>query len=416
MTSIFSTLIKTAGRFADAIQYRVADLVPESLIFAVERQSRRRFRDLSILEPLRILLASYNQETNLSLFGGLAAKWDISRLLTNVLRLEAEEERAPHILQHHIEAPIFITGLPRSGTTFLHSLLAKDETNRVPILWQTIYPYPLEQDKRSDGRIARVQNQLRMFELLSPGVGSLHPLAACAPQECTEITAHVFQSLRFDTTHSVPSYQQWLIKTGHTDAFRFHRRFLQHLQHQGGQGQWILKCPDHVFTLDAITQIYPDARFVFVHRDPLSVLPSVAKLTEILRAPFTRALDRYQIGRQVSERWLEGASLISDHSTTTDKIFHVHFRSLTSEPVKTIASLYDHFGLRFSTFAQQRIEAFVRNTPRGGYGVNRYSLREFGLDADVLYEGFWPYMRTFGIEREVKSHLDASAPLALATT
>ena len=379
----------------------------EALVAEAEKQAGRKFRDRSFFKPLQILLRSYNEEANLSLFGKLAIKWDIARLLANSLRLEAEEDRTPGILHEEIVAPIFITGLPRSGTTFLHSLLAQDPANRVPLSWQTVYPYPLAQDLRRDRRAARVERQFRMFKRLSPGVASLHPLTADTPQECTEITAHVFQSLRFDTTHFVPFYQQWLIEAGHLEAFRFHKQFLQHLQHRLDEGQWVLKSPDHVFTLEEIKQVYPDARFVFVHRDPLRVLPSVAKLTELLRAPFTRKLDRHQIGRQVSERWIEGAALIAANSGTGGKIFHVHYRSLVAQPVETVIALYSHFGLPFNTAARQSIEKFVRNVPRGGYGVNRYGFEEWGLDAAVLRERFRPYMAAFGIESECKNRADA---------
>lgn len=401
--------MKAADVAADTIGFRPRPLQAESLVADAERRAERKFKDLSFFGPLQILLKSYNEEADLSLFGSLAVKWDVSRFLSNLLKFEEEEERTPEILQEEITQPIFITGLPRSGTTFLHTLLAQDPANRVPLSWQTIYPYPQAKDLRRDRRAARVNRQFRMFEKLSPGVGSLHPLAATTPQECTEITAHVFRSLRFDTTHYVPSYQRWLIGEGHLEAFRFHKRFLQHLQHQMGSGQWVLKCPDHVFTLEAIKQVYPDARFVFVHRDPLSVLPSVAKLTELLRAPFTRKLDRFQIGQQVSERWIEGAGLIASDIESGDRIFHVHYRSLIANPLGTVAELYKHFDLPFSSSASTPIEDFIGKTPRGGYGINRYDFKEAGLDAARLQEQFQPYMLAFGIESEWKSLTDGTA-------
>ena len=157
-----------------------------------------------------------------------------------------------------------------------------------------------------DARPARVARQLRAFERLAPEFRALHPLDATSPQECSEITAHVFRSLRFDTTYRIPSYRHWLDQAGHLPAYRFHRRFLQHLQHQAPGGRWVVKCPDHLFALDAIRAVYPDARLVFVHRDPVKVLLSVAKLTEVVRRPFTRRLDPHEIGRQESARWLDG--------------------------------------------------------------------------------------------------------------
>ena len=144
---------------------------------------------------------------------------------------------------------------------------------------------------------------------LAPELSQVHPITAYSAQECTEITAHIFQSLRLDTTHRVPSYRRWLDRTGHRAAYRFHKRFLQHLQRQKGPGRWILKCPDHLFALEAIGEVYPDARFVFLHRDPTMVLASVARLTEVLRRPFTRQLDRHDLGRQVMQRVHVGAVL-----------------------------------------------------------------------------------------------------------
>ena len=148
---------------------------------------------------------------------------------------------------------------------------------------------------------------MRAFERLAPEFRGLHPLDATSPQECSEITAHVFRSLRFDTTYRIPTYRHWLDQASHVPAYRFHRRFLQHLQHQAPGGRWVVKCPEHLFALDAIRAVYPDARLVFVHRDPVKVLLSVAKLTEVLRRPFTRRLDRREIGR-AGKRPLAGAA------------------------------------------------------------------------------------------------------------
>src|SRR5262249_31974901 len=162
---------------------------------------------------------------------------------SNLLRLRDEERRTPEILDQPIARPIFVSGLPRSGTTFLHSLLAEDPANLVPRVWQLIYPYPMKNSVAGrDRRRQRAARQLQLFGLLAPDFRRMHPIGAHSPQECSEITAHVFASLRFDTTYHVPSYRRWLDETGHLDAYRFHKRFLQHLQHQAAVGErWVLK-------------------------------------------------------------------------------------------------------------------------------------------------------------------------------
>ncbi len=355
-------------------------------------------------EALEMLLRCCREEADLSLFGRFAIRWDGVRFLSNLLRLRAEELAAPEILDLPIEKAIFVTGLPRSGTTFLHSLLAEDPANMAPRVWQLIHPYPTTKTG-ADRRPRHVARQLRLFSLLAPEFRRLHPIVATSPQECSEITAHVFASLRFDTTYRIPSYRRWLDENGHLDAYRFHRRFLQHLQHQSGRtGRWVLKCPDHVFALAAIREVYPDARLVFVHRDPLAVLLSVARLTGVLRRPFTRHIDKIEIGRGDSDRWLAAAGLMisaADRQPFAAPICHVHYADLARDPLGTVAGIYRHFGIELAPPAAESIRRLVAAKPNGGYGARRYRFAEHGLDAARERERYKNYMAYFGIRPEV---------------
>jgi Sulfotransferase family len=356
-------------------------------------------------EALQMLLRSCREEADLSLFGRFAIRWDSLRFLSNLLRLRAEELRAPEILDLPIERPMLITGLPRSGTTFLHGLLAEDPANLVPRVWQLIHPYPTMR-AGPDRRLQRVARQLRLFALLAPEFRRLHPIAANSPQECSEITAHVFASLRYDTTYRIPSYRRWLDSSGHCDAYRFHKRFLQHLQHQAGRtGRWVLKCPDHVFALAAIREVYPDARLVFVHRDPLAVLLSVARLTGVLRRPFTRHIDKIEIGRQDSDRWLTATELMiaaAERQPFAEPIFHVHYADLARDPLGVVTAIYRHFGIALAPSAADAIRRLVSLRPNGGYGARRYQFAEHGLDAARERERYARYTEHFGIHREVE--------------
>ncbi len=352
------------------------------------------------------LLAAYQGEAGLAPFGELAARWDIDRFLGNVERLGQEEARSPEILAEPIDAPMIVTGMPRSGTSFLHALLAEDPDNQAVRCWQTIYPYPDASARvgASDKRARRVDWQLRSFGLIAPGLSNIHPLDANSPQECTEITAHVFQSLRFDTTHDIPSYRAWLDSRGHRAAYRFHRRFLQHLQRQHGRKRWVLKSPDHVFALNALHQVYPDARMVFVHRDPCRILPSVANLTDVLRAPFARRTDPLKIGRQVLDDWTHGAeNMVAEGGNWTyssPEPFHVHYQQLVARPLETVQRLYRHFGHRLSEAAAERISRLANARPNGGYGKNVYCDASYGLDPDEIRERFRFYVEFFDIAQE----------------
>jgi hypothetical protein len=344
----------------------------------------------------------------------MAVKWDVIRFLSNLLRLAAEEEARPAITARPVEAPIFITGLPRSGTTFLHGLLTEDPANLAPHFWQTVFPYPPA--GKPDQRVQLVDRQLRTFARLAPDFPVVHPVNAITPQECSEITAHVFRSLRFDTTHAVPSYRAWLDAEGHEEAYRFHKRFLQHLQHQMGPGQWMLKCPDHIFAMPAIRAVYPDARFVFVHRDPTKVLASVTRLTEILRRPFTRRLDRRQLGRQESDRWADGAArLIRESGADAGAIFHVLHTELVGDPLSTVAALYRHFGMNLSAKAVAHITraVAVAATAQSERG-HTYRMEDYGLDPEDERRRFADYIAHFGIRAEMRPNRTTHAPAIAA--
>jgi hypothetical protein len=380
------------------------------------------FGDTRFEEPLRRLIAACGEEAELSLFGGAAIRWDTVRFLENLLRFRDEENRAPEILAEPIAAPLVIAGLPRSGTTFLHGLLTEDTANIVPRVWQLIHPYP-DRGRRgaADRRQQRVARQLKMFQMLAPRFRQLHPIGATSPQECSEITAHVFASLRFDTTYRIPSYRHWLDATGHLDAYCFHKRFLQHLQHQAGRARrWVLKCPDHIFALGALRAVYPDVELVFVHRDPVAVLASVARLTEVLRRPFSRRVDRYEVGREDSDRWLTAADMMitaADDASFERPICHVHHCDLVSDPVGIVAALYRHFGRALDPETAARIKARVARNPNGGYGSLRARLEDYGLDPAREHDRYRRYMARFSInpeERRTSPRSGAGEPATAA--
>ncbi len=400
--SIPTTILSAADALADAFGVLKRPLAPAPLLTRARRETGlSELGETDIVESLERLLSACTREAKLSLVGRGALRWDVVRFLSNLLRLREAEAARPDILAQRIDRPIFITGLPRSGTTFLHRLMMEDEQTRAPLVFQTIYPFPDANGK--DRRERRVNRQLRAFERLAPEFRSLHPLEARSPQECSEITAHVFRSLRFDTTFQIPSYRRWLDTVGQLPAYRFHRRFLQHLQHQQGAGRWVLKCPDHLFALRELRATYPDARVVFVHRDPVKVLLSLTQLTEVLRRPFTRRIDPHRIGREESARWYDGTLRMMQAEAEgmfAEPICHVHYLDLITDPVSTVESVYGHFGLSVAPEAATRMASLVAERPNGGYGRHIYRFEDHGLDAGTERDRFRGYMIQFGIEPE----------------
>ena len=368
---------------------------------ALKRAGRDDFADRSFFQPLERLVASCNAESDLNTLGRQAVKFEIRRSLHNLLEFERRERQTPAVLTRPIERPIFITGMPRSGSTFLHRLLVRDPAVAAPLSWRLVHPHPSAAGRLGESlNRARVQAQFYLMRLLAPELNKLHEVAAGEPEECTDITAQVFQSLRYDSVYRVPSYQSWLQRHGHVEAYRFHKRFLQHLDAQSPGRRWILKSPDHVFALDDVQTVYPDAQWVFIHRDPVAVLASVARLTEVLRRPFAHHVDRLEIGQQVCASWLDGAERMMRAAAASDSILHLHYREVISDPEKAVSRLFRHAGHASSGDAAQRMRKWLGNRSNRGHRPRQYDLASFGLDPNTLRSQFKPYTDAFGIELE----------------
>jgi hypothetical protein len=383
----------------------------ELLARALERAKRRDFANHSFVQPLEQLLSACNEEASLSLFGARALKIDVLRCLRNLLHFDAVEDACPSIVARPIVAPVFITGMPRSGTTFLHRLILQDPGTAGPRLFQLVYPYGSSASPLLTAlRKRSVSLQLALFRLFAPELNALHPVSVDAPEECTDITAQVFQSSRFESMFRVPSYMTWLERSGFLNAYHFHRRFLQHLDFQLPGRRWILKSPDHIFALDDLRRVYPDARLVFVHRDPVRVLASVAKLTEVLRRPFARSIDRLEIGRQVSTSWLTGAEKMCDLASSDD-VLHLHYREVVSAPLDAVRALYRYCDLVLTDEAEQRMRRWLRTTSNVRRAPRHYRPADFGLEPHALRERFARYTQTFRIQNEyLESEVARGAP------
>ncbi|TMA47783.1 MAG: sulfotransferase [Deltaproteobacteria bacterium] len=210
-------LLNRTGRALRAVGLPVLRLDEASLL---ARASRRTglddFGDGAFRESLRRLLDALEHEAALTLLGRLIARADCVRLLENRLRIVHTLRRHPEIERQDIRQPIFIVGLPRTGTTILHELLAQDPANRVPMTWEVMHPWPPPERAtyRTDPRIAQVEKHFAGVDRLVPGFKAMHPMGAELPQEYVALTAHDFASMLFSTTHDVPSYDAWL-KPGH---------------------------------------------------------------------------------------------------------------------------------------------------------------------------------------------------------
>jgi len=294
--------------------------------------------------------------------------------------------------------PLFIVGLPRTGTTLLHMLLAQDPSNRVPRTWEVMHPSPAEGGERK--RIRRTARELAWMERLAPGFRVMHPLAPELPQECIAIDSHALQGYEFQTTHHVPGYQEWLDARERAPAYRYHRRFLQYLQWRRPGRHWVLKAPAHLFGLPALLGVYPDARIVQTHRDPLQVMASLASLSTALRGAFSEVVDPIAIGREMSDRWggavLSAMAARSAGDVPASAFFDIDYRHIVAAPLDAVRQLYAWQGRTLTEEAEAAMQRFLDANPKDKHGAHRYSLAAFGLDAEREARRFAAYRERFG--------------------
>ncbi|MEO8603044.1 MAG: sulfotransferase [bacterium] len=351
--------------------------------------------------PLRKLLDSFEREAALTVLGRVIARSDVTRLLENRLRMTDVRNRHPEIAAETIRRPLFVVGLPRTGTSILHELLAQDPENRVPMSWEAMFPYPPPERATyaSDPRIAAVDKHLSGVDRLLPGFKAMHPMGAELPQECVALTAHDFASMLFSTTHYVPSYQAWIDAADLRPVYAGHRRQLQYFQWRCPAERWALKSPGHLWALDALLAEYPDACIVQTHRDPLQVIASLANLVATLRGMSTDRIDRHVIGREWTERLADGltrATAVRDHLPPgTTPPFDMQFTEFLRDEVGMVRRIYTHFGSTLSDVAAERMRRFLAANPRDKHGAHRYTLADAGLDPGTERERYAAYIERF---------------------
>jgi hypothetical protein len=368
--------------------------------------SRRRtalddFGDSSFREPLCRLLDSMEEEARLNPMGRLAARYDLIRLLMNRLRMEEDRKLNPGISGEGIRRPLIITGLPRTGTTLLHNILALDPASRVPLTWEAMYPSPPPKvaTYQTDMRIGLVDGQMRWFHRMVKGFNRIHPVGALLPIECLVIFSQSFLSYEFETTHRLPSYLEWLGGQSLRPAYEVHRRFLQHLQWRCPGKYWVLKAPAHMFDFEAMFSVYPDACVIMTHRDPIEVTASNASLTATLRSAFSDDVDPFEVGPECSLRWSEaiGRAIRSREMgcAPSERFLDLYYADLLADPVSVVRKVYDSFDLPFPEGMNQKISEFISRNPKDRFGKHSYSLEEFGLDPEEEKRRYAAYRERF---------------------
>lgn len=401
---VFVRALNSGGRTIARTGVSLVRLEPDLLLEAAcRRTGLGDFGDEAFREPFERVVRSLDGEARLNLIGRIAARQDLLRLLSNRLRMIDDAKRHPEILAGAVRRPIFVTGLPRTGTTLLHGLLAQDPASRAPLTWEMMYPSPPPRPRGAgrDRRVALAERQIRWFHRLSPEFRTIHPTGAALPEECLVIASHAFLSFQFQTMYDVPSYETWLEQQDLHGSYRWHRRFLQHLQWRSPAERWVLKAPAHLFGFEALFDAYPDAGIVLTHRAPLEVVGSLASLTAVLRGTFSDQVDPVAVGAEMTRRWsgaLLGALRVRDAGRVpAERVVDVLYTDLMRDPIGVVDRIYRSFALELTPAVEARMRAFLAANPKDKSGRHRYTLEEFGLDARAETERYAEYARRFGL-------------------
>jgi hypothetical protein len=380
-------------------------LDPADLIAAaVEQTGLDDFGDERFRDGLDVYAESVQREAALSELGEMSIQATATAALVNRLRVIDYRTSHPDVADEVIEAPIVVVGMFRAGTTLLSYLLDRDTDNRSLLRWESgdSVPPPTPSDFRHGPRVEASRAGNDMLEMLNPDIAAIHHEEPEGPTECIAVMSQDFKSLTWEAISNVPSYSAWLMGVDQTSAYEYHRDVLQVLQHGGVRGRWTLKSPHHAVALEALTEVYPDARLVLLHRDPIVLCASVCSLIACLSGTFSDVDHR----RYIADHWptmLEESAMRIDTFRDTHPehpIMDVQYSDLLRDPVATVGAMYEGLGLELSDAAHSAMTAYVAAHPKGSRGEHHYDLARLGLNADDLNERFGPYRDRYGIESE----------------
>lgn len=356
--------------------------------------------DPAVCEGLERLVAASNAEARLSETG--AQRWEANAVATlaNRLRIVDYLTRHPELLERPVEKPLFVFGLPRTGTTLTINLLSADPARRCLLRWEALNSAPPAKAGalHSDPRFVAEQQKLAMAVKYMPQIAAIHYEDADSPTECQYPMALSFCAQIFDSMVNIPSYREWFFGTSYLPALRFHKQLLQLLQAENG-GRWTLKNPWHPLFLDDLTTVYPDAQLVMTHRDPADVVGSACSLIRHVRPNFSDQVDLREIAAQMIATFdlmIARQDAYRD-AHGEDAIHDIQYTDQLRDPLGEMRRLYARFDEPFTPEAEAAMTRLLAANPQGKHGRHVYTLEEFGMTARGVRAHFRDYIERFRI-------------------
>lgn len=392
-------IMNGAGKLLNRLGFKIYNLDAQSIAHKA-KQDAGFTGDLppGVLEGLKQLVQSINNESRINAFGSIALKGLLKRTLSSRLKVERYLQEHPTILQTDITSPVFIIGMPRTGTTILHSLLHEDVNHRSPLAWECLLPSPVPTPSTfgDNAQLNTIKKEFGQLFKLVPDFQKKHHMTAESPQECIGITALDFNSFQTCAQVYIPSYLNWFTEVSdqyHT--MRFHRRFLQYLESGGVRSErWLLKTPVHMMRLSALFEVYPDAKIIMTHRDPAKVVPSAASLISSVRSLYSDYEDPSRSGKEQLEFWKKAFDRFMKERAQLnkeDQILDLHFNDFVQDQMACVDKIYTHFNWNLDDESRAKMERFLALNPKGKHGHHEYSLEDFNLTQQEVSDEFKDY-------------------------
>jgi hypothetical protein len=361
------------------------------------------------LENLTAVVESMNEEAALTDPGLQGILGQLVPALRNRIEVDAYVAEHPEVDQSRLPAPSFLTGLPRSGTTYFQYLFDQDPRLRMMRTWEGDRPSPppaLEPESAARRHAQSVENARIMREMTGGKIDAFHLTDVDGPQECLAILDQTFVNPGLLWTMSVFGYLEYLLHEADLhEAYEYHARVLRLLQQGAPERRWALKWPCHLLALDAIAAVHPDAKFVVTHRDPVQALASNCSLTNMLRAGTSPHADPLHIGRDMLELVRQHVDRlvafdIEQEQLGSVRLVHVDYYQLVDDPAAAMPAVFDAIDLEWTPEVDERVRTWRAENPKGKRGAHQYDLRDYGLERETVAEAFAAYTERFDIPSE----------------
>jgi hypothetical protein len=343
-------------------------------------------------DGLAVLLDSYARDAGLTAKGTRVTRALLRGALVARLLSEAAWARNPEYAEVAIERPVFVTGLPRTGTTALHRLLTADPANQGLEVWLTQAPQPRPPRETWAGNpvFQYIQAGFERHHVSYPEFMAVHYLAADQVEECWQLLRQSMRSISYECLAHLPGYSSWLSGQDWTGAYRRHRRNLQLIGLPDAGRRWVLKNPSHLFALDALLRVYPDALVIQTHRAPRDAIASVCSLAAQASAGWSTTFCGEVIGRDQLDTWARGLDRFTEVRAARDpaQFYDVAYDEFVADPVGTVEAAYGYFGLTLTGRAEAAMRELHKQSASAGRPAHHYALADFGLTGEQVDERF----------------------------